>query len=72
VRLQDEHEEKTVAQQQQDFDITVKGAAGYELLIRNYEHRGAIIELDPDVVWTPSDLRKMAVSFEAAARMLTA
>jgi hypothetical protein len=24
------------------------------------------------VVWTPSDLRKMAVSFEAAAKMLTA
>jgi hypothetical protein len=53
-------------------DIEVKGEAGYELLIRNDEHGGAIIELDRDVVWTPSDLRKMAVSFEAAAKMLTA
>ncbi len=58
--------------QQQDFDITVKGEAGYELLIRNFEHEGAIIELDSDVVWTAADLRKMAVSFEAAAKMLMA
>jgi len=56
----------------QEFDITVKGAAGYEVVIRNDADEGAIIELAPDVVWTPSDLRKMAVSFEAAAKMLTA
>jgi hypothetical protein len=28
-------------------------------------------ELDPDVAWTADDLRKMAMSLEAAARLLT-
>ena len=55
----------------QEFDITVKCAAGYELVIRNDEDEGAIIELAPDVVWSPSDLRKMAAAFDAAAKMLT-
>jgi hypothetical protein len=58
-----------------DFTISVTGAAGCQLRIIPREKGSsseAFIELDPDVAWTADDLRKMAVSFEAAARLLTA
>jgi hypothetical protein len=57
-----------------DFTISVTGEAGCQLRIIPREQgssREAFIGLDPDVAWTAADLRKMAVSFEAAARMLT-
>jgi hypothetical protein len=59
-----------------DFTISVKGEAGCELKIIPREKGStsgdAFVELDENVVWTPADLRKMAVALEAAARMLTA
>jgi len=55
-----------------DFQIKVTGEAGCNLSVIPDGHGTAIVELDPDIAWTADDLRKMAVSFEAAARLLTA
>jgi GT2 family glycosyltransferase len=51
------------------FSIDVKGAAGCDMEVRS-DDDGVVIELAPDVVWTPGDLRRMAAALEAAARMI--